>query len=318
MGLCLPRLIERRSLHQFSTPFRSLRFGGKTKTNQQKTRKEKNMPKPLPKNLGGLAPRFWKEIKKKNKLSKDEDLEKNLLKLEAEFAGISTPPAVAECESIKKHLLKARVSAAKVMQKNKQDLVVTFCEAVLEWTTRHGDAVEDALNAALGRAARQEVAISADIFSLAASKFPDNKAVKAFATDKTFTLFILEGQKPVKDPQLAQCQAAVKTRLANLKKWYAALGKLSKVKNGKPGELVSKVQSIYDGIGEQLAPMQDGIGAQVKYWMDRVQALYGPERKAQYLKYQKNPAWQIAGLAGSEASKEYNAYAQNANLVDIL
>jgi hypothetical protein len=272
----------------------------------------------MPKNLGGLAPRFWKEIKKKNKLSKDEDLEKNLTKMDAELADASTPPTAKECESIKKHLLKARVSAAKVMQKNKQDLVVTFCEAVLEWTARHQDAVEDALNAAHGRAAQQEVMISADIFSLVASKFPDSKAVKAFATDKTFTLFVLEGQKPVKDAQLAQCQAAVKTQLANLKKWYAALGKLSKVKKGTSDELVRKVQKIYEGIGDQLAPMSDGISTQVKCWMDRVQALYGPEHKAHYLKYQKTPAWQIAGLAGATAYKEYNAYIQNTRLVDRL
>jgi hypothetical protein len=210
------------------------------------------------------------------------------------------------------------VSAAKVMQKNKQDLVVTFCEAVLEWTTRHESAVEDALNAAHGRAAQQEVMISADIFSLAASKFPDNKAIKAFATDKAFTLFVLEGQKPVTDPQLVQFQAAVKTKLVNLKKWYAALGKLSKVKKGKPDELVRNAKEIYEGIGDQLAPILDGFGAQIKYWMDRVHTLYGPERKAQYLKYQKTPVWQIAGLAGAMANKEFNAYSRNARLVENL
>jgi hypothetical protein len=276
------------------------------------------MPNALPKNLGGIAPKFWKEVKKKNKLSKDEDLEKNLQKLETEFAGISNPPTSKECESIKKHLMKARVSASKVMQKNKQDLVVTFCETVLEWTTRYESVVVDALAAAdiRDKDAAGDV-ISANIFSLAASKFPDNKAVKAFVTDKAFTLFILEGQKPVKDAELAQCQAEVKTRLANLKKLYAALGKLSKVKNAKPAELVRKVKEIYEGIGDQLAPVE-GIHSQIRIWFGRVDTLYGSENKAQYLKYQKTPVWQIAQLAAATANKEFDADYRNSLLVDEL
>jgi hypothetical protein len=277
------------------------------------------MPKSLPKNLGGLGSRFWKEIKKKTKLSKDEDLEKHLGKLESGLANTSAPPTIEECDSLKKHALKAAISAGKVRQKNKQDIVIAFCEAVIEEFDLDKRGMAAAIQKewvdAQGRAGHAEgPEISADIFSLANSKFPGNKALKAFISDKAFIMFCPEGQKPVKDPELARIQAEMKKQVEKLKKCYEELGKLSKVKK-MPANMVEKVKAVYDRVEDLLAPADEGnITGLSATWRNRIKELYS----AQFEKFKKNPVWTVGALVNVAVNNEYMAFDKNVRLVEKL
>jgi hypothetical protein len=274
------------------------------------------MPKPLPKNLGGLGSRFWKQIKQQSKLKKDEDLEKQLVKLEEKLAALSKPPTEQECYSIKNHLMKADVAATKVMKTSKVKEIVAFCDAVSEQFARYVAAFTEEQADAVARSNRDAgTEISADIFSLTKSKFPENKAVKAFATGKEFTLLALDGKKPVRFQQLAAFQSTVKPNLGILKNSYLALAKVPKKKTSLDKK-VQEIQAIYDKIYDALAMQTGGIAGQITEWLVEVRDIYTRANcESEFAKFQKSPVWKIATLAAAAAKKEFDDVVCNQGLV---
>jgi hypothetical protein len=256
----------------------------------------------LPKTLGGLAPKVWQQIKKETKLKKDEDLEKNLAKVDTELGALSDTSDVKALDSLKKHILKASLSASKVMKQSKVSLIVAFCHSVIDQFGRYEKVLSDRIeraNRAASNSERPDAELIAAAFAVAKSKFPSNKAVKAFCNDKQFIMFPLGGKKTSKLPYAETIQKDVRKQLAGAVKGYVEFEKLSKKKPASTGETIGKL----DAICADLLTTLRGISTLINSWFNQVSLVQGED--SEYKKAQDTPIWQIARLAQNAVKSEY-------------
>jgi hypothetical protein len=255
----------------------------------------------LPKTLGGLAPKFWQQIKKETKLKKDEDLEKNLAKVDTELGALSDTSDVKALDSLKKHILKASLSASKVMKQSKVSLIVAFCHSVIDQFGRYEKVLSDRIeraNRAASNSGHPDAELIAAAFAVAKSKFPSNKAVKAFCNDKQFIMFPLGGKKTSKSSAAETIQKDVRKQLAGAVKGYVELEKLSKKKSASTGETIGKLDAICADLHTTLTVISDLIDS----WFSQVGYHQGED--SEYKKAKDTPIWQIAMLAQNAAKGE--------------
>lgn len=255
----------------------------------------------LPKNLGGLAPKFWQQIKKETKLKKDEDLEKNLEKVDTELGALGDTPDAEALVSLGKHILKASLSASKIMKQSKAPLIVAFCHSVIDQFERYEKVLSARIrqaNRAAPNCGQPDAELIAAAFAVAKSKFPANKAVKAFCNDKQFIMFPLGGEKTSKLPEAETIQKEARSQLAGAVKDYAKLGKLSKEKPASRGETIGKL----DAICADLLTLLNAISSSIHRWTNQVSLHQGED--SEYKKAQDTPMWQIARLAQNTVKGE--------------